>query len=323
MDVDPEPTITTPGADGVVPCRAAVGDDEDAHPSILAFVVVLFVGSYWVTVTYLGSVRAVDELVNVDAELGLWIALLGVLTGYGVAGGLVAVRRLSVLRRLFVTVSQASVLRWALSVVLIVGSLVASLFWSGEAASIETIGERLARDTRPITIAVSIASVPGLTGFLMIRSIAAHGVNWNERGACQVMLVTRLQRELQRTLATFAVLLTLIVVATGMRRRALLAHDEELSIPIEQVVLYGLVFAALLGALYGVAKTAIDHRAAALVERYAALPDPRDPRFGEVLKRRTELQQVLSLGHGTRQTFESTVTIAAPLVTALIGSALG
>lgn len=214
-------------------------------------------------------------------------------------------------------------LRWASSVVLIVGSLVASLFWSSEAASIDTIGEQLGRQTRPIKVAVAIASVPGLAGFLMIRSIAGHAVNWHERGTCQVMLVTRLQRELQRTLAMFAVLLALIVVTTGMRRRALLAHDEGLSIPIEQVVLYGLVFATLLGALYGVAKAAIDQRAAAIVERYAALPDPSDSRFGEVLKRRTELQQVLSLGRGTRQSFESTVAITAPLVTALIGSALG
>lgn len=65
-----------------------------------------FVGSYWVTVAYIGSVPAADELDDVDAEFGLWVALLGALAGYGIASGLVALRRLRVLRHLFATVSQ-------------------------------------------------------------------------------------------------------------------------------------------------------------------------------------------------------------------------
>jgi hypothetical protein len=43
-----------------------------------------------------------------------------------------------------------------------------------------------------------------------------------------------LRAELRRLLATFGAFLTLLVITTGMRRRALLAYDPELWVPPEQ-----------------------------------------------------------------------------------------
>jgi hypothetical protein len=114
----------------------------------------------------------------------------------------------------------------------------------------------------------------------------------------------------------------LIVVTTGMRRRALNAAVEGLDLPSELVLLYGLVFAVLLGGYYTAAEAGITRRADRIVDAIAPLVDPRSEEFTDALRRRTDLS-VLVGGGGTRRSFESTVVVAAPLLTALIGSAIG
>jgi hypothetical protein len=123
-------------------------------------------------------------------------------------------------------------------------------------------------------------------------------------------LVLRLRTELQRLLAVFGAFLTLIVVATGMRRRALLALNSDLHIPPEEVLLYGLVFAALLGLFYITASSSIDVRAGRLLDEFAPLPDPLDPQFSDRIGRRNDLAGVTGLG-GSLRTFGSIVVVAA------------
>jgi hypothetical protein len=65
-------------------------------------------------------------------------------------------------------------------------------------------------------------------------------------------------------------ILTVLVISTGLRRRAVMAADPSLDHPVEGVLPYGLVFAAQLGLFYVVATTAIDRRTNALV----AAPSP-------------------------------------------------
>jgi hypothetical protein len=112
----------------------------------------------------------------------------------------------------------------------------------------------------------------------------------------------------------------LLVITTGMRRRALLAFDPELPVPPEQVLLYGLLFAALLGTFYGLATTAIDARARRMLDEFAPLPGPTDPTLSEQLQRRSDIATLVGSG-GSWRSFETTVVIAAPLLTALIGIA--
>jgi hypothetical protein len=155
-----------------------------------------------------------------------------------------------------------------------------------------------------------------------VRFIATEDAHWGESGGCRLRLVMRLRRELRRLLAMFGAFLTLLVITTGLRRRTLLELDPGLALPAEQVLLYGLVFAVLLGLFYVVAAGAIDRRAEGLLDEFAPLPDPADAALSDLLRRRTDLAS-LTGGGGSWRTFETTVVIAAPLLTALIGSAIG
>ncbi len=169
---------------------------------------------------------------------------------------------------------------------------------------------------------VGLCMAPGLVGFMALRSLATADANWREPGLCRLRLLIRLRGELRRLLATFGAFLTLLVVATGMRRRALLALDPDVVVPPEQVLLYGLVFAVLLGLFYVAASSAIDGRAERFVEEFEPLPDPADETLSDKLRRRTDLGLLVGSG-GSWRSFETTVVIAAPLLTPLIGSATG
>ena len=88
------------------------------------------------------------------------------------------------------------------------------------------------------------------------------------------------------------------------------------------MLLYGLLFAVILGAFYLAASSAIDNRADSMLESFSPLPDPGDEKFSEKLRRRNDLAGLIG-GGGSWRTFETTVVIAAPLLTALIGTATG
>ena len=217
--------------------------------------------------------------------------------------------------------SMKTIALW-LGVVLIVGGTVlASLFIGGSGAD-ESVEKTLAVQTRPLVLFYSACGTPGLLGFMALRAIAKNDGCWQESSACRLRLVLRLRTELQRLLAVFGAFLTLIVVATGMRRRALLALNSDLHIPPEEVLLYGLVFAAMLGLFYITASSAIDVRAGRLLDEFAPLPDPLDPQFSDHIGRRNDLAGLTGVG-GSWRTFGSTVVVAAPLLTALIGIATG
>jgi len=89
------------------------------------------------------------------------------------------------------------------------------------------------------------------------------------------------------------------------------------------VVLYGFVFAALLGVFYGVAVAALEARSSALVDRVQELPDPTDPALHAALERRRDLTTLVGAGTGSWQSFQAGVVVAAPLLTALLGIATG
>ena len=73
-------------------------------------------------------------------------------------------------------------------------------------------------------------------------------------------------------------------------------------------------------ALSGMRRRALDARAALLVDEFAPLPDPAAGAITEQIGRRNDLGGLVGLG-GSWRTFESVVVVAAPLLTALIGSA--
>ena len=281
---------------------------------------VLFVAGFWAAAFYIQQIPVADRFDDVEVEFGLWVALIGALGGFALAACLCFVTWLAELVRLFDRVRVATVVTWVVSVLVVGATVFVSLFVTGGSAE-EDIGQELTSQTRPVVIVVGLCMAPGLVALLALRSAATEESNWLEPGACRLRLLIRLRTELRTVLAMLGAFLTVLVIATGMRRRALLALEiPGLAVPREQVLLYGLVFAVLLGLFYVAANSAIDLRAQRFIDEFASLPDPADEAISDQVRKRKDLTELVGSG-GTWRSFETVVVIAAPLLTALIGSA--
>lgn len=307
-------------AGSVADCRSERTGTLTARRWISAAAFVVFVAGFWATSTYVASRTVADRFDDV-ALFDLWAGLFGALVGFALVSCLYAVVWLNGLLALGDRVRARTVATWVGTVLAILAAVFASLF-AGAANAADSVDKSLATQTRPLIVVAALSQVPGLAAFLALRFIATEDAHWGESGPCRLRLVMRLRTELRRLLATFGAFLTFLVITTGLRRRALLELDPGLALPAEQVLLYGLVFAVLLGLFYVVAASAIDRRAERLLDEFAPLPDPGEAALSDVLRRRTDLAS-LTGGGGSWRTFETTVVIAAPLLTALIGSAIG
>jgi hypothetical protein len=278
----------------------------------------LFIAGYIGTVAYVSSTDVADQLDGV-VQFDMWVGLLGALGGFAVTAALFFVLWLVRITRLGRQVRGTAAASWVVVVLLVLATVFAGLFLGASGAE-ASIDNDLAIQTRPIAVLAGLCMAPGLVAFLALRSIAADDTHWDESGRCRVRLIIQLRTELRRLLTTFGAFLTLLVITTGLRRRALLAFDPDLPVPPEQVLLYGLIFAVMLGAFYGIATTAIDARAQRTLDEFAPLPDPEHPKLSDKVQRRTDLGTLIGSG-GSWRSFETTVVIAAPLLTALIGIA--
>ncbi|HYJ69788.1 MAG TPA: hypothetical protein VEX15_19215 [Nocardioidaceae bacterium] len=299
-------------------CRAERASADGSPRWAPAAGFVLFIAGYAGTVAYVGNTGAADRLEGV-VQFDMWVALLGALGGFALAAGMFFAFWLVRVVRLSRQIERTTVASWAVIVLLIQASVFAGLFLGASGAE-ASIDKDLAIQTRPITLFAGLCMTPGLATFLALRWIAADDSHWDESGRCRVRLIIQLRADLRRLLTTFGAFLTLLVITTGLRRRALLAFDPDLPVPPEQVLLYGLIFAVMLGAFYGLATTAIDARAQRIIDEFAPLPDPADPTLSDQIQRRNDLA-TLTGGGGSWRSFETTVVIAAPLLTALIGIA--
>lgn len=280
-----------------------------------------FVAGYAAATAYISNVSVANEISTVDFDL--WVAVLGALAGWSVAILVLASIWLTRLARLFTRLRPRAVWGWVLGVAAIDIVLAVFLYaGAATAADEQRLDIRLTRETQPLSLAIGLCMVPALVTFLALRSLARDDENWQEPGSGRMLLVIRSRAELRRLTTVLGVLLTLLVVATGLRRRALLAYDPGLPIPAAQVLLYGLLFAVLLGLMYLASTSAIDRRAALFLDEFAPLPDPGAGDLGTPLARRNDLGAVIGAG-GSWRSFETTVVIVAPLLTALIGIATG
>lgn len=301
-------------------CRSELASLRGSDRWVTPVAVALFVTGFWTTSAFIRSVPAAARLDGV-AEFDLWTGVLGALGGFAGAACVYLCVWLAGIIRLGTRVRPATAWSWVALVLVVLAMLFASLFAAGTGAD-ESVDKDLAVQARPIPLLLGLCLAPGLVAFLALRFVATEDASWQESGSCRLRLVIRLRAELRRLLATFGAFLTLLVVVTGLRRRALLAFDPALAIPPEQVLLYGLVFAVLLGLFFAIATGALDARAARLLDEFAPVPDPTGPDLSDRLRRRSDLAALIGAG-GSWRSFETTVVIAAPLLTALIGVATG
>lgn len=92
------------------------------------------------------------------------------------------------------------------------------------------------------------------------------------------------------------------------------------------VILYGVLFTALLASIYLHVFNELDRRARAIVEGDAPLPDASlasAELFSSAHKLRTELGEELELGGGIRKNLGSLLVIVSPLLSALLSRLAG
>jgi hypothetical protein len=298
-------------------CRAAKESPGSQWP-LPAIAFALFIVGFLAANHYITNVDVADKFDHVDAEFKLWCALIGAIGGFALASVLYFAVWLVGAVRLSTQVDAKAIALRVLAVLAVFGIVVALLFRGN--GSEPAIAHALTKRSRPITVIVGLCLTPGLVMFLALQAVAKCDGDWQESDRCQMLLILRLRRELRRLLSVFGAFLTLLVITTGMRRHALIAFRKHIDAPPEGVLLYGLVWAAVLGLFYIAANSEIDARANRLIDRLADVPDPNDGSFSDQLRRRAELSGVLGNG-GPWRMFETTVVIAAPLLSALIGSA--
>lgn len=281
---------------------------------------VLFVAGYLATSSFARDIPVARHFRSARAEFGLWAVLMGVVGGFALASAAYFCGWLIAARRLSARVDTRTLLASAALVLVVLGILLVVLF--GGSADLSPIDAQLARQSRPVSIVAGLCLTPGLVGFLMLRAIATSDLDWAGPDAGNLRQVIRLRGELRRLLGVLGAFLTLLVITAGVRRKALQAYDARLHLPAEAVLLYGATFAVLLGAFFLAASTAVDARAARLLDDFAPLPDPRDPQSSDAIRRRADLAGLLGLDASWR-TFTSTVVVAAPLLSAVLAGAIG
>jgi hypothetical protein len=305
-------------------CRSETRADE--APNSWALVMLLLVAAIGVWIGHsliLDAPEAAGFKGDKAAALALWAGLIGGFCGYGLAAGVVMTRWSWQVLKIFKPRAPLwSAVRWALAT----GLIQVTVWLATSGTPVATVrGQRVhlfSGQLLGITIAGGIVALPGLVGFLALRSLAGNDSQWDEEPRCQILMVARLRKHLRRLLGAFGLYLTLLVVTTAARRQVVLTRYKHAIYPQEYVLLYGLVFVALLALFYVSATMAIDSRSERLLARYAPIPHPDAEDISTPLKRREDLSAFLGLGASWQNAFQNGIVVFAPLLTALIGTAL-
>jgi MFS family permease len=300
-------------------CRANRSPDRIPVGAV-AMALVLLVAGFTATAFYMPTTPPADILDDI-AIYDVWTGLLAGMVGFAMGASVMfIVRWRSIVAVATDRPPARTTLGWCLVVVAVLGAILGGLIVAAAIAP-PSIGRSANRSTWPVTIIVAACAIPGLVTFLAIRWLAAEDHNWREDTRCRTQLLLRLRVELRRSLAALGALLTLLVVTAGTRRRVLIAYNPNLDEPVEGVLLYGLIFAVVLGIFYGAANGAIESRASSILDETAPLPDLAHDDAGTFIARRKQIESLLGVS-STWNSFESSVVIVAPLLTALIGTAI-
>ncbi len=307
-------------------CRSEA--QVDGAPNSWTLVALLLVAALGAWIGHSLILRAPDAArftQDSKAALGLWAVLIGGFCGSSLAAGVVMTRWSWQVFKIFKPrAPRWGAVRWALATGLIQVTVLLALWTAG--TPVTTVSGRplhlFSRQVTAITIAGGVAAFPGLVGFLALRSLAGDDSQWDEEPRCQILMVVRLRQHLRRLLGTFGLVLTLLVVTTAARRQVVVTFDKHSIYPQEYVLLYGLIFAALLALFHVSATMAIDRRCERLLARYAPVPNPDAEDISTPLKRRQDLSAFLGVGASWQNSFQSGIVVFAPLLTALIGTAL-
>ena len=316
----------------IVPRSPAVGNglpccpefQADKSPGTWALVILLAVATLGVWLGRSLVLNAPDATRFTPANKGtleLWAALVGVVCGYGLAALVVMTRwAWQVLKVFRPRIPPGSVVRWLLAI-LLTFSAVALVIHGIPAGTVNGQPVHLfSHQILGFSIAGGVSTIPGLVGFLALRSLARNDSQWEEKPKCQILMAIQLRQHLRRLLGTFGLFLALYVVVTASRRQLVLAFYKDATYPQNYALLVGLLLAAVLALFHISATIAINWRCERLLDEYAPIPSPRAHDISTPLKRRQDLTTFLGADSSWQQNFQNGVFVLAPLLTALIGT---
>jgi hypothetical protein len=298
-------------------------------PGAWELVILLAVAALGALLGTLLILLAPDHALFTSANKGaldLWAGLFGLLCGYGLAATVVMTHwSWQLLKTFDPRIAWRSACGWILTGLLTI-VVIFQLTYRIPAGSVN--GQPVhpfSQQIQGLSIAGGIAAIPGFVGFLAVRSLAGEDSQWKKwkkKPQCQILMVVWLRQNLRRLLATFGLFLTLYVVATAARRQLILAYAKNVYYPSDYPVLIGLIFAAVLALYHVWATMAINSRCQRLLDEYAPIPSPGADDISTPLSRRRDLAALLGADSSWQQTFQNGVFVLAPLLTALIGTAL-
>lgn len=252
----------------------------------------------------------------------VWRTLLGVNVALWTALGVTAARRL---RALPGGLTAGPVLV-ALAAWLTVVTVLVTFLANGSGGPDNPLWEARTKVLGLTTLTLVVAS-PLVVGLWCTRAwlegaaaeLRAPGGALPVRRHVEELLVVR--GVIDASLRSGALGLTVVVVATGALRNALLEHgtDTEATWPASWLLVYGGIFTVVFAAVLVPAHLRWDAVADLLVERAVPLPDGGVPPE-EWHTRRTSLRTVLGREQGFSARLGSGLTVAAPLVTSALAA---
>lgn len=265
---------------------------------------------------------------SVVSEFDVWAVLIGAQTGLWAVLAPASARALCDLWAHYKVPWLPPVLLHVALAATVLAGLVA---FGGPARSVDVLAPYSWR-IRLLTVVGFLVALPAVVGIWSVSpalgrleaKVGPSGTAWSEAHAEVVRGLIQLRSVLRRLLGALGAIVAALTLAAGAQRNAVLAWGEEVGpsvdFPAVAVILYGLLFTALVALIYLPAHARLDGAAQAFVDHHFPVPDakPEAAWYSE----RASLERLLGLGARPGEAFQAGLSIFAPLSAGLLSTVL-
>ena len=132
------------------------------------------------------------------------------------------------------------------------------------------------------------------------------------------------QKHLQLFVSTLGIVVGLLTLATGALRKTLISFGTSpKDFPSSIVLAYGLYFTMLIALIYFPVYNSLLKAGRQLCDIFFPMPLPDSKSWAETYSNRKKLEEFLQLQKSTPQRFQSSIAIAAPLISGIASVLLG
>jgi hypothetical protein len=214
---------------------------------------------------------------------------------------------------------------WLDTALVVIGFVAAALVIRAVASAgrVTPLEISVSDETSLAVYAITLLLWPCIRAWLRVRRIAATDALWCVPPEIARGHLSRLEGLSRKYFLILSAVLSVAVVNTGMRRRALIAVSESAAPPAESTLLYGLFYGILLALFFLLTQTALNRRVLGLLDEVAPLPDVRAVTdFKEKVEVRAVVRSEIE-GTSSPGALESALVIVAPLLAAILDLVAG